>query len=259
MADSPLLTIVVTTHYRPGQLVSALKSIREQGDLPVEIILCDDAGGAETRHVAADMLSDRDILISRPGMRGPAESRNFGIELARAPWIGFLDDDDRLAPGWLARLFPELRDPTPRVLFGDFMLCNTHAAGPSGRSDGSPGQRIDTGAAPVFSLRVRNMIHSAAFVMPRTVSARFDPALRSHEDWDFLLALHAEIPFQHLSVVASEYYAAPAGNRNSVSARTLAADYLAIYERHPTMELPMQLARVEWLRQLGGMASGAEG
>lgn len=240
-AISPLLTIVVTSHCRPKLLAGALQSIRDQGDFEVEIILADDAGCAETRRLAAEMLSEKDVLISRPGMKGPAESRNIGIELARAPWIGFLDDDDRLVPGWFAALEAALADPTPRVIFGDYLLCN---------ADGSNPQHQDAGAAPVRRLRIRNMIHSAAFVMPRCVKARFEPALRSHEDWDFLLSLYAELPFQYLPVVASEYRAALAGNRNNVTGEDLAADYQAVYERHPVKRQGLLKARQKRLQYM---------
>lgn len=237
----PFLTIVVTTHRRPRKLALALQSIRDQGAFPVEVVLCDDAGCAETRRVAADLLGEGDVFISRPGMRGPAESRNAGIEVASAPWIGFLDDDDLLAPGWFKALAPRLADPRPRVIFGDFMLCD---------ADGRKLRRLATGVPPLHLLRVRNIIHSAAFVMPRGVSARFDASLRSHEDWDFLLSLFADIPFEYLPVLASEYRAANFGCRNNVFGDDLAADYQAVYERHPVSGARILAARQVRLREM---------
>lgn len=247
MAVSPLLTIVVTTHRRPAQLAVALRSIRDQivpgrDAFPVEIILCDDSGCAETRRVAADLLGEGDSLISRPGLRGPAESRNLGLDVARAPWVGFLDDDDCLTQGWFAALRPLLAEGGRRLIFGDYLLCD--AAGANGR-------RIDLADAPLDRLPLHNMIHSSAYVVPHDIVARFEPALRSHEDWDFLLAVSREIPFQHVPVIASEYRMAEAGNRNDVGGLDLAAAYLAVYARYPSGADKMRRERRKHLRAMG--------
>ena len=247
MTVSPLLSIVVTTHRRPAHLAIALQSIRDQivpgsPAFPVEIVLCDDAGCAETRRLAADLLGEGDSLISRPGMRGPAESRNLGLELAKAPWVGFLDDDDCLTQGWFAALQPVLAEDGRRLIFGDYLLCD---------ETGANGRRIDLTEAPLDRLPLHNMIHSSAYVVPRDIKARFEPALGSHEDWDFLLAVQSEIPFQHIPVIASEYRMAESGNRNDVTGLDLAAASMAVYERHPAGADRMRRERRRHLRAMG--------
>lgn len=89
---------VVIPAYRPAWLDEALDSVRAQGVEGVEIVLVDD--GSPTP-LAPPQTADL-VLVRQPN-GGAAAARNTGVQVARAPWIAFLDSDDRWAPEKLAR------------------------------------------------------------------------------------------------------------------------------------------------------------
>lgn len=91
------ITAVITTHRRPKQLASAIRSASAQGPMIREILVCEDGADSSTRAVVEN-LQRGDARIRHINVcsraKGPAEGRNMGIENATSPWIAFLDDDD---------------------------------------------------------------------------------------------------------------------------------------------------------------------
>jgi hypothetical protein len=106
---TPLVSVVVPTHDRPGRLAALLAALRAQtlaqGDF--EVIIVDDGSGPET---AALLDSEGDRESGAGGVRrlrrehagGPGTARNLGWREARAPLIAFTDDDCCPGPEWLA-------------------------------------------------------------------------------------------------------------------------------------------------------------
>jgi len=55
------------------------------------------------------------VEVLRSGGRGPAAARNVGWRAASAPWVMFLDDDVRPAPGWSTALARDLTGRPARM------------------------------------------------------------------------------------------------------------------------------------------------
>jgi glycosyltransferase involved in cell wall biosynthesis len=96
----PEVSVVIPTYNRPGLLQRAVRSAVAQDGVHAEIIVVDD-GSAPC--VSADAMPPS-VILARTGSQGVAAARNLGAEVASAPWIAFLDDDDWWAPDHLRRL-----------------------------------------------------------------------------------------------------------------------------------------------------------
>jgi glycosyltransferase involved in cell wall biosynthesis len=91
------VSVIVPTLNRKGKLSRALKSVYNQSTLPDELVLVDDA--------SKKPVNKSDIprppkklsihLIRNESTRGPAFSRNKGVESSSCSIIMFLDDDDK--------------------------------------------------------------------------------------------------------------------------------------------------------------------
>jgi glycosyltransferase involved in cell wall biosynthesis len=102
MTNRPTVSVVIPTRDRWPLLERAVRVALAQ-EVALEVIVVDDA----SRERAPDLpaLADPRVSVHRqPSRQGVANARNAGIELARAPWIAFLDDDDLWAPTKLPRL-----------------------------------------------------------------------------------------------------------------------------------------------------------
>ena len=109
----PLVSVVVPAYQASGTIGRVLEAL-EASDLPRrdwELIVVDDASSDDTALLAAQHA---DAVIRLPDApRGPAYARNRGSELARAPFVAFIDADVMVAPETLRLLVePIERDPS---------------------------------------------------------------------------------------------------------------------------------------------------
>ena len=96
---------IVTPNYNGARfLAQALDSVREQRrDVPdLEYIVVDGGSTDGSLDLLRARAPEIDRLISEPD-RGPASAINKGLALARGEVLGWLNADDRLHPGALAR------------------------------------------------------------------------------------------------------------------------------------------------------------
>ena len=98
-ADAPLVSVVIPTYYRNDRLGGAIESVLDQ-DHPTEIVVVDDSGEGH----AAPVVEGVDLTyLELDRNRGSNPARTMGAERATGEYVQFLDDDDRLLPGKLAR------------------------------------------------------------------------------------------------------------------------------------------------------------
>lgn len=103
--SSPILSIVVCTHNRAELARDAIVSVLEQ-DFPsgeYELLIVDNASADHTADMAREFCKKysnvRYIFESNVGL---SQARNRGWREARGEYVGYLDDDGKAAPGWLA-------------------------------------------------------------------------------------------------------------------------------------------------------------
>lgn len=100
-ASAPEVTVIIPTRDRAAFLAHALRDVRRQLEVDLEVVVVDDAS-ADADTVAGMTSGDPRIrLVRHSSPRGVAAARNTGIANARGIWLAFLDDDDRWTPSKL--------------------------------------------------------------------------------------------------------------------------------------------------------------
>ena len=114
-----------------------------------EILLVDDGSTDRSNEIALD--AGRGNLRVLPGeRRGVSAARNVGMAAATQPWIQFLDADDVLGDGKIARQLAWGERTGADVVYGDFReLCEV------ARGEYRPWTRLWRDAAPLWHERGR--------------------------------------------------------------------------------------------------------
>jgi glycosyltransferase involved in cell wall biosynthesis len=172
------LSVVVPTRDRPDQLREALAALREalgEGD---ELIVVDSAS-AHTR-ATADVAAQFDARLVRCDRPGASAARNAGWRLASNEYVGFVDDDVVVDPGWADAMVGCLD-------------AHRDAAFVTGRIDAPPGSTTmtvsvkDDATPAVFGPTAGGVLgHSASLTVRRTAIAAvggFDESLGAGARW----------------------------------------------------------------------------
>lgn len=249
-----LLSIVLTTHYRPLLLARALDSIVRQADAHFEIIVCSDESSKETLEVCTSRLRPQDSLVICPHLKGPAESRNYGMTLARGDWLGFLDDDDTFVPGFFAEFLKLVNAADGQCFYFNYNRVSEVRS--AGAVNPLSKMAVDLSVRSVDNLAVKNFIPNNAIFANRKLASGclFDPSLRSHEDWDWILSMKNIMSLKFLNLYGSNVHideSERSRNRLGDSSVSVGLDYLTIYRRWPGETEEIQNQRMEKLRVHG--------
>jgi glycosyltransferase involved in cell wall biosynthesis len=124
-AAGPKISVVIPTHNRAQYLSQAIESVLSQGYDDLEIVVVDDGSTDETPTVMSQFLGDPRVRYFPKAKTGAPDTRNYGIHQARGGWLLWLDSDDMLMPGWLARLDNILNNGDGAdVYYGNLVVVN---------------------------------------------------------------------------------------------------------------------------------------
>lgn len=184
-------SIIIPTKDRPHLLPRAVASALAQSvDGGVEVIVVDDGSARPPDLPPAPGLK---LIVCDPPV-GSSRARNLGLEAARGRWALFLDDDDELRPGMLARALAAAAAAKLPPPVG--VLCGIEVVGPDGmvREIRRP-PTLPRGSA--FHLAPpqpgRSLLTKQTLVAERSVLldiGGFDPSFRSRVHTDLFLRLN---------------------------------------------------------------------
>jgi glycosyltransferase involved in cell wall biosynthesis len=244
-SNRPLLSVIVTAHLRPQLLARSIASVKQQEISSVEILVCADESSSETKSVALDLLEVTDSFLATPGLRGPSQTRNIGVSVARGDWICFLDDDDSFDVSYFSQVIPILRSRADRIYFCNYQkVVEDRAVWPPTELSRTV---LQTDGHSIGALMVGNFIPINALFIPSSFAKGvfFDEFLRSHEDWEYLIALSSRYQFQHLDFFGAIVHSDGGLSRNGEAHLSLgiAYDYLSIYRKWPANSSEVLAAR----------------
>ncbi len=187
---TPLVSVVMPTHNRAALLGHAIRSVLEQTETNIELIVVDDASTDGTpellRHLAN---SDSRIKILRNSESlGGGGARNAGISASSGEWIAFLDDDDEWVPTKLRYQLDKLNACSSAVACS----CNFEQHFPSGISRIV---RLSENVALYQLLRGSILGGASMCLCSREVLSKiggFDTKFKSGQDWDLWVRLRQE-------------------------------------------------------------------
>ncbi len=97
----PRFSVIIPVYNRYRPVKEAIESVLSQTFSDYELIVIDDGSTDGTPAIADEYNGS--IVYARREHRGVSAARNAGVALSAAPWIAFLDSDDRWLPEKLSR------------------------------------------------------------------------------------------------------------------------------------------------------------
>lgn len=201
MTSQPFLTVITRTQgRRPTLLAETLGGLAVQTDQEFEILVVRHRVTPEQAAVVQRVVDDlpdglrsrtRVIDSVRPGRSSPL---NDGFEAARGDYVAVLDDDDLALPNWVATFHAMAPAQPGRVLRTVAVRQPVKAIhgsdGPVAVPAGDP-DRLWPAEFHFLDHLLINHTPPVALAFPRPafseLGERFDEALDTTEDWDFLM------------------------------------------------------------------------
>jgi len=97
-----MFTVVIPTYNKAATVGKAIESVYAQEEKEWEIVVIDDGSKDDFDSAIAPYESDQRIRVIRQKNSGVSVARNRGIEIAREPYLAFLDADDEWLPNHLS-------------------------------------------------------------------------------------------------------------------------------------------------------------
>jgi glycosyltransferase involved in cell wall biosynthesis len=184
------VSVVIPTRDRPDLLALTLRTVLWQECVETEILVVDDGDEPATAELVRQVGNPRLRLLRNSGPRGVSGARNTGIAAAHGQWIAFLDDDDLWAPRKLNAQLATAETAGAAWVYGGDVTVDEELHVIAGGPPPAP-------KTVLADLRRHNAVPAGAsnVVVRRDLLdavGRFDPQLRTSEDWDVWMRLAAK-------------------------------------------------------------------
>lgn len=184
------ISLIIATHKGRNELSDCLNSVFAQDINPelLEIVIIVNGENDGTLELIEQIKTNRqnfNFIINHCPQAGVSNARNLGITLASREYIVFLDDDDKISPGYLSSLYA-LAAPDRLVLAQLINVpANSHSLNLSTNMDKLPKLIYD------FAIKTRVLTMNACKLIPREIIQyfKFDTTLPSSEDMALFSAL----------------------------------------------------------------------
>lgn len=247
-SSDPEISLIVPTRNRPALASRAVRSALHQRGVAIEVIVVDD--GSTTGPIdPAQWDGDRRVVVLRhEKSAGVAAARNTGLATARAPWVAFLDDDDRWHPDKTAMQL--------RALAADrsAQWCFTAACTRDVVGRVVCVERVSMSDAPLErQLLVGNVVPGGgSSVLARTDFVRrlggFDETFQTLADWDLWIRLATASPAAVVNSVLVDYLINPAGMSANDAVITDEFDLLRQKHADAAARLGVAFDEIQFLR-----------
>jgi len=253
MTGRPAVSVVIPTHNRRDLLLRTLRSVLQQRDVAVSVIVVDDAG-ADGSTEAVRALGHPDVqAIRHPSCQGVSRARNTGLHQVDTPWVAFIDDDDLWAPDKLSAQLGALSTrPSARWSCAGAVLID---------GDCRVFRALPPPAVPEISHLMRSyptVPGGGSGVLTATSLARevggFDDQLSILADWDFYLRLSLNSPVAAVPRPLVGYYAHSDSMYHDING--VVTELLALEAKHAAAlpEEQMTLDLASWSMKVAMMA-----
>ena len=184
----PAISVITPAFNRRAVLARSVASVQRQTIADWEHIIVDDGSTDGTRDFVRGLGDPRIRCHRLDRWRGANAARNAGIELARAPWLTFLDSDDEYLPQRLENVSAAAEHRTPDLLLSSFQTMKRGqpqaAANPSLDLSGEELER----ALMTHSIFIAGSCITVRRKLLQRVGG-FAPGIRRMQDRELLLRL----------------------------------------------------------------------
>ena len=227
----PLVSVLIRSMDRQ-YLQETLDSVAVQTYPNIEVVVVAAQVGHQSLPTRCGPFALRLIATDLPLQRSQAANR--ALNQARGEFLLFLDDDDWLLPGHIARLAHVLRHlPASLAAYSGVTLLGPH---------GEPQGQVMDVPYDSISLLAGNLMPIHAVLFSHKLLSRgcqFDETLRLHEDWDFWLQVARHTPFAHVPGVSAACRMSDNWDKHNVSS-DIPRSIQAIFDKWQTRWEPRQ-------------------
>jgi O-antigen biosynthesis protein len=183
LRHQPALAVVLAVRDAAASVDAAINGVLAQAGVDVELLVVDDGSTDATPERLAGCLAGHGarLRLLRQEPRGLAAARNAGIALTRSPLLLFLDVEDRLPAGYLAR-FLAAAAAAPAI---EVFHCGWREIDSSGRVLGEQSSPLALDDDPSRGLVARGAPRLGATMVRRaalTRAGQFDERLPERRD-----------------------------------------------------------------------------
>lgn len=122
----PLISIVMPSYQQAAFLEEAVRSVLEQREVEVELLVMDPGSTDGSRELLRDLHAEfgDKLQLHFDTDSGQSDAVNRGMALARGEILGWLNSDDRLRPGSLQKVVSLLIGTKPKWMYGRTGIIN---------------------------------------------------------------------------------------------------------------------------------------
>ena len=184
------ISVIIPTHNRRGMIRRALRSVREQSQAPLEVIVVDDGSTDHTSEVVVGEFPE--VHYRRQDHCGVSAARNLGVGCARGEWLAFLDSDDEWMPEKISRQMAELaQNPEYRICHTNETWIRNGRRVNQGRRHAKSGGWMYQQCLPLCAISPSSsLIHRSIFADV----GYFDEQMEACEDYDLWLRITSKYP-----------------------------------------------------------------
>ena len=202
----PKVSVIIPTHNRPEFLRLAIISVLNQTFQDFEILVVDDASTDDTHSVVASFTDRRLKYICQEVNKGPAASRNTGLNFSTSDYIAFLDDDDEWLPDKLCKQINLLENSPSKVggVYTGYTVIDRNSGKILARE-------IRTKTGNIFDeLIIGNVIGATSSLLLRKECfdrvGLFDENMLFSEDWDMWIRISKVFHFECIKELLVKWY-----------------------------------------------------
>ncbi len=186
--QKPLVSVIIPCFNGAAFIAAAIHSVLSQALQAIETIVVDDGSTDHSQEIVAS-FGDRVVRIAPGSNNGPAAARNAGLAAARGEYIKFLDADDWLAPGCVARQVCQLSTLRPDAFVVGRSFRFEENSGDM--APHSPRDRTLPRALPIEQIILDAPLLGATLYRRMILQGigGFDEDLRYREDFDLFMRL----------------------------------------------------------------------
>jgi len=117
---TPMISVIMPSYQQAAYVEEAVRSVLDQKEVEVELLVMDPGSKDGSREILQSLQKEygEQLQLYFLPDRGQSDAVNRGMKLARGTVLGWLNSDDVLRPGALARVAPYLLKDEPAWLYG---------------------------------------------------------------------------------------------------------------------------------------------
>lgn len=229
------ISVVIPTYNRASIIRESIVSVINQTYDIDEIIVVDDCGNDNTKEMISSINDTRIQYIKLPENKGQSFARNYGVSIAKNPWIAFQDSDTLWHTDKIQKQVDYINQHDGcQVVYSAYQRDDNGLILPTCFNLNQYEGNI------LSTLLIRNTVDAPTILITKSLFEKtggFDEYMRSLEDWDLAIRIAQIEPLGFINIPLLTSYRID----NSISVNFAAhyqytsyiiAKHLSIYQQY---------------------------